>query len=232
MFSSPEAAVADIFDGAVVLVAGFAGSGCPESLLKALLANGASNLTAVCHGAWSNAESGPLAAATGSEGPMDGVEELMEGGQVRKLISPLAFYPGHGGPVEARWRSGDLEIEVVPQGVLAERLRAGGAGLGGVFIPAGAGTRFGEGREVRRFGETDHVFEPALRADFALLRADAADTLGNLVYRATQRNWNPVMAMAARVSIAEAGQVLDPGGLDPEAIITPGIFVNRVVQVG
>jgi len=226
--------VADIFDGAVVLIAGFAGGGCPESLLRGLRANGAGNLTAVCHGVWparSNADSGPLAATATSESSVSGIEALVEGGQIRKLIAPLAFYPDHGGPVEARWKSGDLEIEVVPQGVLAERLRAGGAGLGGVFIPAGAGTRFGEGREVRRFGERDHVFEPALRADFALLRADAADTLGNLIYRETQRNWNPVMAMAARVSIVEAGQVLDPGGLDPEAVITPGIFINRIVEI-
>jgi 3-oxoadipate CoA-transferase alpha subunit len=233
VFSSPEAAVADIFDGAVVLVAGFAGCGSPESLLDALRANGAGNLTAVCHGAWpawSDAGSGPLATAAGSERSVSGIEALVEGGQVRKLISPLAFYLGHGGPVEARWRSGELEIEVVPQGVLAERLRSGGAGLGGVFLPAGAGTRFGEGREVRRFGGRDHVFEQALRADFALLRADIADTLGNLVYHATHRNWNPVMAMAARVSIVEVGQVLDPGGLDPEAVITPGIFVNRIVE--
>ena len=233
MFSSPEAAVADIFDGAVVLVAGFAGCGCPESLLKALRASGTGNLTAVCHGAWPtqpSTGSGTLATAAGTERFVSGIEALVEGGQVRKLISPLAFYPGHGGPVEARWRSGELEIEVVPQGVLAERLRAGGAGLGGVFLPTGAGTRFAEGREVRRFGERDHVFEPALRADFALLRADAADTLGNLIYRATRRNWNPVMAMAARVSIVEAGQVLDPGGLDPEVVITPGIFVNRIVE--
>ena len=237
VFSSAEAAVADIFDGAVVLVAGFAGCGCPEGLLRALRANGVGNLTAVCHGAWparSEAGSGPIASPAASNRSLSGIEALVEAGQVRKLISPLAFYPGHGGPkhvgpVEARWRSGDLEIEVVPQGILAERLRAGGAGLGGVFIPAGAGTRFGEGREVRRFGGRDHVFEPALHADFALLRADTADTLGNLLYRDTQRNWNPVMAMAARVSIVEVSRVLEPGGLDPEAVITPGIFINRIV---
>ena len=238
VFASPEAAVADIFDGAVLLVAGFAGCGCPENLLGALRANGAVNLTAICHGAWRvRSEPDPLADAAASEPSLSGIEALVEGGQVRKLISPLPFYPGdgrpgHGGPVEERWRSGDLEIEVVPQGVLAERLRAGGAGLGGVFIPSAAGTRYGEGREVRRFGERDHVFEPALRADFALLRADTADTLGNLVYRDTQRNWNPVMAMAARVSIVEVSQVLEPGSLDPEAVITPGIFIKRIVETG
>lgn len=233
VFASPEAAVADIFDGAVLLIAGFAGCGCPESLLGALRAKEAANLTAICHGAWQvPSGAGPLAGAAASEPSLSGIEALVAGGQVRKLISPLPFYPGHGGPVEARWRSGDLEIEVAPQGILAERLRAGGAGLGGVFIPAGAGTRFGEGREVRRFGDRDQVFEPALHADFALLRADAADTLGNLVYRDTQRNWNPVMAMAARVSIAEVGRILEPGDLNPETIITPGIFINRIVKTG
>ena len=123
-----------------------------------------------------------------------------------------------------------MEIEVVPQGVLAERLRAGGAGLGGVFLPTGVGTRFQEGKEVRPFEGADHVFEPALRADFALLRSHTADTLGNLVYRDTQRNWNPVMAMAATISIAEVDQICERGDLDPELVITPGIFVNRIVQ--
>ena len=132
--------------------------------------------------------------------------------------------------MEDRWSSGELDIEVVPQGVLAERLRAGGAGLGGIFLPTSAGTRFAEGREVRRFGERDHVLEPALHADFALLRARAADSLGNLVYRDTNRNWNPVMATAAKVSIVEVDEIFEPGGLDPECVITPGIFVNRIVQ--
>ncbi len=136
--------------------------------------------------------------------------------------------------MEEHWRSGRLEIQVVPQGVLAERLRAGGAGLGGVFLPVGVGTRFQEDRqedrESRSFGGKDYLFEPALRADFAFLRADAADTLGNLVYRGTQRNWNPVMAVAGEITIAEVDQVCEPGGLDPELVITPGIFVNRVVK--
>jgi 3-oxoadipate CoA-transferase alpha subunit len=113
---------------------------------------------------------------------------------------------------------------------LAERLRAGGAGLGGIFLPTGVGTRFGEGKESRMFGSQECIFESPLRADFALLRGHAADTLGNLVYRGNSRNWGPVMAMAAEVTVAEVDQVCEPGGLDPEAVITPGIFVNRIVQ--
>ncbi len=222
MYSSPEAAEADVCDGAVVLVAGFAGCGSPDRLLRALRDRGAVSLTVVCQGVWP--------ASPGRGQARNGIEDLVAGGQVAKLVSPFAFYPGHGGAVEERWRSGDLEIEVVPQGVLAERLRAGGAGLGGIFLPAGVGTRFAEGKEVRRIGGGDQVFEPALRAGFALLRAHAADTLGNLVYRGTQRNWNTDMAMAAGVSIVEVDEVFDPGGLDPEMVITPGIFVNRIVQ--
>ena len=118
----------------------------------------------------------------------------------------------------------------MPQGVLAERLRSGGAGLGGVFLPTGAGTRFGTAKEVRNFGGRDHLFEPALKADFALLRAGASDRLGNLIYNGTQRNWNPVMAMAAGVSIAEVDEIYEPGELDAELVVTPGIFVKRIVK--
>ena len=205
-----------------MLVAGFAGCGRPACLLRALRVQGARGLTLVCQGVWP--------ASPGRGQARDGIEDLVAEGQVAKLVAPVAFYPGHGGAVEERWKSGGLEIEAVPQGVLAERLRAGGAGLGGVFLPAGVGTRFAEGKEVRHIGGGDQVFESALRADFALLRAHAADTLGNLVYWGTQRNWNPVMAMATGVSIVEVDEVLDPGGLDPEVVITPGMFVNRIVR--
>lgn len=235
VYPSPQAALEDVFEGAVVLVAGFAGSGWPEGLLRALRTTGVGNLTCICQGTWS----GPLDTLSGTStppaGPNDasrGVADLVASGQVRKLVCPMPFYPGRGGPIEARWRSGELEIQAVPQGVLAEALRAGGAGLGGVFLPTSTPIKWGSqgGREVRRFGEKDYVFQPALRGDFALLRASAADTLGNLVYRGTQRNWNPVMAMAARVTIVEVDEVHEPGGLDPEVIITPGIFVKRIVQ--
>ena len=180
------------------------------------------DLTVVCQGVW------PEFPSQGRH--TYGIDSLVAGGQVAKLVSPDAFYPGHLSAAEEGWRAGSLEVEVVPQGVLAERLRAGGAGLGGVFLPTGAGTRFAEGKEIRSIDGRDQIFETALRADFALLRAYAADELGNLVYRNTQRNWNPVMSMAAGVSIAEVDVILDPGGLDPELVITPGIFVKRIVK--
>lgn len=229
IFSSPEAALHDLSDGAVVLIGGFDGLGVPESLLMALVTNGASNLTCICQGAWSSGQNG-LAA---------GVDRLAASGQMAKLIAPVPFTPidpsasPASAGVEQLWRSGSLDIESVPQGVLAERLRAGGAGLGGVFLPAGAGSlsqHEQEGREIRRFNGRDNVFYPALHADFAIIRAAAADPLGNLVYQGGQRNWNPVMAMAATTAIAEVDEILELGGLDPELVISPGIFIDRVVQ--
>lgn len=222
VYSSPAAALSDLSSNTVVLVSGFAGVGWPEALLKALHSRGENLLTLVCQGVWlDHLDSSPVAG---------GIQSLVADGRVAKLISPLPFYPGNGGIVEEKWNSGELELEVIPQGVLAEQLRAGGAGLGGIFLPAAANTRFDDSKEVRSIGGRHHVFQPSLRADFALLRAKAADTMGNLVYQATQRNWNPFMAMAARVSIVEVDEVFELGGLDPELVITPGIFVDRIVQ--
>jgi 3-oxoacid CoA-transferase A subunit len=224
VYLSARAALHDVEDGAVILVAGFAGWGLPESLLRELQTKGVGGLTIIGQGSWPR------------HPESFGLAQLVAGGQVNTLVSPDPFYSGSGGPVEDHWRSGRLDIQVVPQGVLAERLRAGGAGLGGIFLPDGVGTRYQEGREgqegkeARSFGGREYLFEPALRADFAFLRAAAADTLGNLVYRGTQRNWNPVMAMAGEVTVAEVDQVCEPGGLDPELVITPGIFVDRIVQ--
>jgi 3-oxoacid CoA-transferase A subunit len=219
VYSSPETALADVFEGAVVLIGGFAGCGLPRSLLRALHDKGVRGLTCVV-----SPGLGPDSSASFD------VAQLVADGQVRKLVSALPFLPGKGGPIEERWRAGQLEIEVVPQGTLAERLRAGGAGLGGVFLPTGAGTRFQEGKERRQFAEREHLLEMPLKADFALFRAEVADTLGNLVYRGAGRNWGPAMAMAASISIAEVDRICEPGGLNPEAVITPGIFVNRIVQ--
>ena len=218
VYPSPESALDGISQGATVLIGGFAGLGSPKNLLGALRDSGVGDLTCICQGAWPQ-----------SPEVMD-VSELVANGQVKKLITPLAMYPGSGGAVEARWLSGELEIETVPPGVLAERLRAGGAGIAGLFLPAVPGSRFQSDKEARTFGGQDFVFESGLRADFSLLRAEEADTLGNLIYRGSQRNWNPVMAMAGRISIAEVARIHEPGGIDPEVVITPGIFVNRVVQ--
>lgn len=221
VYSSFSDAVSDVASGAVLLVSGFAGVGWPETLLRALHSGEASRLTLICQGVWS----GPTASVQTSAV----IEELVADGRVAKLVSSLPFSPGCGSLVEREWGLGNIELEVIPQGVLAERIRAGGAGLGGIFLPMAADTRFAEGKEVRKIGGLDHVFEQPLRADFALLRARHADTLGNLTYLATQRNWNPVMAMAAQVSIVEVDAILEPGKLDPEVVITPGIFVDRIV---
>ena len=219
VYSSPETALADVQHGATILVSGFAGLGVPTSLLKALAGMNVGELTCVfCPGAWPDSAG------------LTGIEELVVNGQVSKVVSALPFSPHKGGVLKEQWQAGQLELEIVPQGTLAERLRAGGAGLGGIFLPTGVGTRFGEGRESRKFGEQECIFETPLRADFALVRGHAADTLGNLVYQGNGRNWGPVMAMAAEVTIAEVDRVYEAGGLDPEVVITPGIFVHRVVQ--
>ena len=217
LYDSPQAALAGLSDGASLLIAGFAGHGEPEGLLEAVIASGVRGLTVINQGAGA------------PDSGRGGLNRLVAAGAVRKLISPLPFHPRHGGPVRERWEAGELELEVHPAGVLTERIRAGGAGIGGLFLPAGAGTRFAEGREARLIDGREYIFQPALKADFALLRASVADTLGNLVYTGTQRNWNPIMAMAARVSVAEVDEIREPGGLDPELVITPAIFVQRIV---
>ena len=217
VYASARSALEGISDGASVLVAGYAGCGVPEKLLRGLSEIGVGNLTLVCQGAW-------------VQGPGKfGIADLVAEGQVKKMVSPLPFHPEYGGPVKELWESGKLELEVVPQGVLAERLRAGGAGIGGVFLPTGPRTRFAEGKETRQFDGKDHGLEFALKADFALLRAKAADTLGNMVYEGTGRNWNPIMAMAAALTVAEVDQVSEPGGIDPEMVITQAIFIDRLV---
>ena len=214
MFATADAAISGLADRASVLIGGFAGHGEPESLIQAVIDSKVTGLTVV---------------AQGTVHPHTALNDLVAAGAVRRLISPLPFDPRQGGPVRDKWQSGQLELEVQPTGVLTERIRAGGAGIGGLFLPTGAGTRFAEGREVRNINGRPHVFQPAIKADFALLRASAADTLGNLVYAGTQRNWNPIMAMAARITIAEVDRVVEPGGLDPEVVITPAIFVQRLV---
>ena len=220
VYQSAESALTGLDDGSILLVGGFHGHGEPESLLRAVIASGATGLTIITGGAGA---------------PQPGCSDLhalVDSGCVRKLISPLPFDPRNGGAVKDSWSAGSLELEVQPAGVLTERIRAGGAGIGGMFLPTGAETRFAEGCESREFNDRPHLFQSALKADFALLRASTADTLGNLVYSGVQRNWNPVMAMAARVTIAEVEEIRDPGGLDPELVITPAIFVQRMVLSG
>jgi 3-oxoadipate CoA-transferase, alpha subunit len=219
VYASPETAVADIASGSVLLISGFNGQGFPSGLLRALSRRGIANLICVFS-----------PGVQTDDFCCKEMADLVGDGQVSKIVSPLPFPPGNGGVIEERWRAGRLELEIVPQGTLAERLRAGGAGLGGVFIPTGTGTRFAQGKESRQFDGQECLLELPLRADFALLRAHAADTLGNAIYLGTGRNWGPTMALAAGISIAEVDHICQPGQLDPERIVTPGIFINRVVQ--
>ena len=214
IFDTPLLALSGLENGATVMVGGFAGHGEPGSLIQAVIKGGVGGLTVI---------------SSGGGSPQSALNSLVASGAVRKLVSPLPFDPRQGGPVKDLWQSGELELEVSPTGVLTERIRAGGAGIGGLFLPTGAGTRFAEGREVRTINGREHIFQPAIKADFALLRATSGDTLGNLVYNGTQRNWNPIMAMAARVSVAEVDEVVEAGSLDPEVVITPAIYIQRIV---
>lgn len=220
VFSSADAAVADIPDGAIVMVGGYAVPGTPQGLVRALLSRAAQGLTCI---------SGPWYC---KDPDLFDVARLVAAGRVRKVITAT---PIHSGPIASameRWRSGELEIETVAQGTLAERIRAGGAGLGGVFLPAHGGDAIDLTKEMRGIDGVPCSLEVSLKADFALLRAHRADTLGNLVYRRTQRNWNPIMATAAAVTIAEVDEIVEPGDLDPELVITPAIYVDRIVRAG
>jgi 3-oxoacid CoA-transferase len=205
-------AVRDIHDGATVMASGFGLCGIPENLLAALRDRGARNLTMISNNAGTNDF---------------GITLLLQNKQVRKMIST---YVGENKVFERMALAGEVEVELNPQGTLAERLRAGGAGVPAFFTPTGYGTLIAEGKEVRWFEGRPHVLETGLRADFALVKAWKADPLGNLVFRRTSRNFGPVMAMAARTTIAEVEEVVPAGSLDPDAVVTPGIFVKRVVQ--
>lgn len=208
-------ALQDVQDGATVLVGGFGGAGQPVELLDALVEQGARELTIVANNA-GNGETG--------------LAGLLKAGRVRKLI--CSFPRAADGQVfEALYKAGKVELELVPQGNLAERIRAAGAGIGGFFTPTGYGTDLARGKETRRIDGRDYVLEYPIHADLALVRAERADRWGNLTFRKAARNFNPVMAMAARCTIAQARELVPLGSLDPETIVTPGIFVNRVVHV-
>jgi 3-oxoacid CoA-transferase len=213
---SAARAVSDIADGASVLIGGFGPlQGWPVSLLTALRDHGARDLTVVLN-----------SPGVGPTTP----QMLAESGQMRRLISTYAVYPTRRTPIEDGIRAGSIELELVPQGTLVERLRAAGAGLAGFYTPTGAGTQAAAGKEVREFAGRPHLFERALAVDFAFLRAARADPLGNLTYRGGSRNFNPIFATAARTTIAEVDAVVAAGAIDPEHVVTPGIFVDRVVR--
>ena len=212
---SIEAAVAGIHDGATVLVGGFGAAGQPAALIDALIAQGATDLVIVHN----NAGNGDV-----------GLAALLKARRVRRII---CSFPRQADShvFDALYRSGDLELELVPQGNLAERMRAAGAGIGAFFTPTGFGTQLAEGKETRVIDGRNYVLEHPIRADFALIQALHADRWGNLVYRKSARNFGPVMATAAACTIVQVDAVVPLGALDPEAIVTPGIFVHRVVAV-
>jgi 3-oxoadipate CoA-transferase alpha subunit len=213
--ASLEEAVQDIADGSTVLVGGFGMAGMPVDLIDALIEQGARDLTVVSNNA-GNGDSG-LAA-------------LLARGRVRKVICSFPRQTDSW-VFDDLYRRGEVELEVVPQGTLAERMRAAGAGLGGFFCPTGAGTLLAAGKETREIGGRLHVLEQPLRGDVALIAAHAADRAGNLVYRKTARNFGPVMATAAATVVAQVGSVVATGSIDPEVVVTPGIYVDRVVEV-
>ncbi len=224
-------AVADIPDGAWLMIDGFAGpGGTPQNLIRALRDHGAKDLTIISNTAG-------LASVIGfgtipGDRPID-IGALIDNEQVKKVIASFPVSPSPSKPTsfERAYREGKVDLEVVPQGTLAERIRAGGAGIPGFYTPTGVGTMMAEGKETRVFDGREYLLERALTADFALLKAHKADTLGNLVYRGTSQNFNGVMVTAARTTVIEVDDILKPSAMDPSSIDTPGIYVKRLVKI-
>jgi 3-oxoacid CoA-transferase subunit A len=212
VLASAQEAVALIPDGATILMGGFGLCGIPENLIAALHTRGSRDLTVISNNA----------------GVDDfGIGVLLKSKQVRKMIST---YVGENKEFERQYLTSELEVELVPQGTFSERIRAGGAGIGGFFTPTAYGTLVAEGKETRVIDGKPYVLELPIRADFAFVRAWKGDRVGNLVYRRTARNFNPVMATAARITIAEVEHLVEPGAIDPDHVVTPGIYVRHVVQ--
>lgn len=212
IFTSPAEAVADIKDGSTVLLGGFGLCGIPENLIQALVKSGAKDLTCVSNNA----------------GVDDfGIGLLFEKRQVRKMISS---YVGENKLFEKLALSGEMEVELTPQGTLAEKVRAGGAGIPAFYTPTGVGTLVAQGKETKFFNGREYLLEHSIFGDFALVKAWKGDRLGNLVFRKTARNFNPMMATAAKITIAEVEELVEPGELDPDQIHTPGVYVNRILQ--
>jgi len=207
-----DEAIRDIQDNAVLMVGGFGLSGLPENCLAALLRKGTKGLTCISNNA-------------GVDG--FGIGLLLKSRQVRKMISS---YVGENEEFERQLLSGELEVELIPQGTLSERIRAGGAGIPAFFTPAGVGTEVAEGKETRTFDGKVYLMEHWLRSDFSLVKAWKGDTLGNLIYRGTARNFNPMMAAAGTITIAEVEELVQPGELDPNMVHTPGIYVHRIFK--
>jgi len=210
--SNVQEAIEGIEDNMTLMLGGFGLCGIPENCINAMVESGVTGLTCISNNA--------------------GVDEfglglLLQHKQIKKMISS---YVGENEEFERQMLSGELEVDLIPQGSLAERCRAGGAGIPAFFTPAGFGTEVGEGKEVREYNGKPHILESALTADFAIVKAWKGDTNGNLIYKGTARNFNPLMAMAGKITIAEVEELVEPGVLDPNSIHTPGIFVQRIFQ--
>ncbi|HEX3206445.1 MAG TPA: 3-oxoacid CoA-transferase subunit A [Propionibacteriaceae bacterium] len=210
-----DQAVAGIANGSTVLIGGFGPAGQPVELIDALIRSGVKDLTVVNN----NAGNGRV-----------GLAALLASGQVSKII---CSFPRQVDSYvfDELYRAGKVKLELVPQGNLAERMRAGGAGIGAFFCPTGVGTPLTEGKERRTIDGRDYVLEYPIKGDVALIKASRADTLGNLVYRKTARNFGPVMATAAKITVVQVSEIVQPGGIDPEVVVTPGIFVDRIVKI-
>jgi 3-oxoacid CoA-transferase subunit A len=211
VLASADDAVRDVPDGATLVVGGFGLCGIPENLIAALVRRGVKNLTVVSNNC----------------GVDDwGLGLLLRARAIRKMVSS---YVGENAEFERQFLSGELEVELVPQGTLAERMRAGGAGIPGFYTPAGVGTLVAQGKEIKNFDGRDYVLERGVVGDFAMVAAWKGDRLGNLVYRKSARNFNPMAATAGKISVAEVEELVEVGGLDPESVHTPGVFVQRVI---
>ncbi|HMO63153.1 MAG TPA: CoA transferase subunit A [Ferruginibacter sp.] len=212
LFANADVAIADIPDGAVLMLGGFGLCGIPENCIAALVKKGIKNLTCISNNA----------------GVDDfGIGLMLQQRQLKKMI---ASYVGENAEFERQLLSGELEVELIPQGTLATRCMAAGYGMPAIYTPAGVGTEVAEGKETRVFGNKSYLLEHAFEADFALVKAWKGDTEGNLIYRATARNFNPLMAMAGKITIAEVEELLPAGALDPDMIHTPGIYVHRIFE--
>jgi 3-oxoadipate CoA-transferase, alpha subunit len=216
LFASPEAALEDVPDGAIIMVGGFGTAGLPDELVNALIEQGARELVVVNN----NAGNGDT-----------GLAALLAARRVRKIICSFPRQPDSH-HFDSLYRSGHIELELVPQGNLAERIRAAGAGIGAFFTPTGYGTDLAKGKETREINGRNYILEYPIHADYALIKAERGDRWGNLTYRMTARNFGPIMAAAARITVATVHEVVALGQIDPEAVVTPGLYVQRVVPIG
>jgi len=216
VYATTAEAIADVEDGAVIMFGGFGSAGSPTNLILALAEKGTKDITAISN----------------NIGLGDRLDVLCQNKQIRKFIGSFPIRATSQRPdfLYQAYLAGEVEIEIVPQGTMAERIRAGGAGIGGFYTPTGVGTLVAEGKEEKVIDGVRHLLELPLKADFAFIKAYKADTMGNLVYRMSTRNFNPVMATAGRITIVDVEEIVEPGELDPEAIATPGIYVDRIVK--